>query len=293
MYNMGYMAYTNNPNISKVRVQAVRLVRKGWSTREVARHIGFAQGTIVKWTQRAPDDLRHGIPTKSSRPYTHPNSLKSEIVNRIIKIRGERGRCAEVVHQTMLKEGYSVSVASVQRTLDRQGLTRKRSPWKKYHPPSERPHAFNPGDLVEIDTIHSFIYTSSVKFFVYTLIDVYSRWAWADVVKRISASGSIRFVKDSHRNAPFRFHVLQSDHGPEFSTHFSENVRIDHRHTHVRSPNENGHIERFNRTIQEECFRGVSRNPDAYRKALPEYLHYYNHERMHMGIDFKKPIELT
>lgn len=31
----------------------------------------------------------------------------------------------------------------------------------------------------------------------------------------------------------------------------------------------------------------------AAKKVLPEYLHYYNNERMHMGINFKRPIELT
>src|SRR3990167_1082240 len=293
MINMGYMAYTTNPNISKVRVGAVKLLRAGWSTREVARHTGYSQATIVQWNKKAPFDLRYGIPTRSSRPYGHPNSLNSDIVKRVVEIRSDRGRCAEVVHRQMLEEEYSVSLSSVKRTLDRKGLTNKRSPWKKYHPPSERPKAVSVGDLVEVDTVHSFIYTSRIKFFVYTLIDVYSRWAWADVVKRINTHASIGFVKDAQDAASFQFNTLQSDHGPEFSTHFTQYVGVDHRHIHVRSPNENGHLERFNRTIQEECFSKVSRNPDAWKKVLPEYLQYYNHERMHMGIDFKKPIELT
>ncbi len=47
------MAYSKNPHLAKVRMEAVRLVKwRGWSTRQAARYTGFAQGTIVKWCQR-------------------------------------------------------------------------------------------------------------------------------------------------------------------------------------------------------------------------------------------------
>ena len=290
------MSYTTNPYLPKVRMQAARKVlHEGWGVRKTARYYGVSPGSIHNWTKKAGmyNGYTQQIPTMSSCPHSHPNALNPDVVNRIVEIRNDRGRCAEVVHKTMLEEGYSVSLSSVKRTLDRCGLTNKRSPWKRYHPPSERPQALYVGDLVEIDTIHSFIYTSKVKFFVYTLLDVYSRWAWADVVTKINTYASIGFVKNSQINAPFLFKTLQSDHGSEFSTYFTGNVGIPHRHIHVRSPNENGHLERFNRTIQEECFSKVPRNPDAYKKALSKYLHYYNNERMHMGIDFKRPVELT
>ena len=46
------MAYTKNPHLPRVRMQAAKLViEKGWSARQVARHTGFNQSTIVKWTQ--------------------------------------------------------------------------------------------------------------------------------------------------------------------------------------------------------------------------------------------------
>lgn len=293
---MAHMSYTKNPYLPKLRMQAARKVLyEGWGLRQVARHYGVSPGAVHVWVQRASQYAgytRH-IPTESSRPHTHPHALDAHIVDRIVTIRSKRGRCAEVIHQQMLEEGYSVSLSSVKRTLDRKGLTNKRSPYKRYHPPSERPKAFVAGDLVELDTIHSFIYTSRVKFFVYTLLDVYSRWAWAEVAERINTHASVEFVQAAQQKASFPFLNLQSDHGSEFSTSFTDRVGIRHRHIHVRSPNEKGHLERFNRTIQEECLNKVSRTPEAYRRVLPEYLYYYNHERMHMGINFKRPIELT
>ena len=47
-------------------MEAVRLVRKGWSTRKVARHMGFNHSSIVRWVDRAPLDGRKIIPTESS-----------------------------------------------------------------------------------------------------------------------------------------------------------------------------------------------------------------------------------
>ena len=60
------MAYTNSLERPRVRMEAVRLVRKGWSTRKVARHMGFNHSSIVRWVDRAPLDGRKIIPTESS-----------------------------------------------------------------------------------------------------------------------------------------------------------------------------------------------------------------------------------
>ncbi|MBI3251508.1 MAG: transposase, partial [Candidatus Andersenbacteria bacterium] len=38
-------------------------------------------------------------------------------------------------------------------------------------------------------------------------------------------------------------------------------------------------------------FSRVPSSLKAYRKALPEYLHYYNTERLHMGLGYQTPLE--
>lgn len=68
---------------------------------------------------------------------------------------------------------------------------------------------------------------------------------------------------------------------------------IAHRHCHVRSPAENGHWERFNRTTQDECLRRVSRSLQSYRAAIPEYLRYYNSERPHLGLQMQSPLQVV
>lgn len=276
----------------RVRMQAVLLVRqKGWSIRQTARHLGFHHTAVMRWLKKASKitDGRMVIPTMSSRPYHHPNELSEEMVDKIIRFRLKHNRCAEVVHQEMLDAGYSISLSSIKRTLKRNYLIRKRSPWKRWHFTEERPLALKPGDLVQIDTLH----VIPGILYVYTLLDVFSRWAYAKVSQRINTHSSLVFVKLAQREFPHSFEVLQSDHGSEFSTYFSENIKINHRHSRVRRPNDNGHLERFNRTLKEECLDEIPKTLKAYQKTIPEYLSYYNNERLHLGLNLKTPSQVV
>jgi putative transposase len=288
------MAYTSNPRLPRVRMEAVRLVRSGWSTRKVATHFGYSQAAIVQWVKRAPYDRRRRvIPTLSSRPKHHPKELGTEIVKAIVAVRKEHGRCGRVVYETLKSRGIAVSLSSVNRTLARQGLLRERSPWKRWHSTFPRPVAEKPGDLVQIDTIH-IQPKGETKFYVYTLIDLFSRFAYAKVVWRINTHESLRFVREAEKAASFSFQVIQSDNGQEFSSWFTENVGvmgISHRHSRVRQSNDNAHVERFNRSIQEESLDLVPKEFSTYRKAIRKYLAYYNGERMHMGINFLTPLQ--
>lgn len=288
------MPYSNNPHLPRVRMDAVRLVRSGWSTVKVARHLGYSQGAIVKWMQRAPYDRRRRvIPTLSSRPKHHPKELPKTMVDAIVLERKKHNRCAIVVHEELKRQGIVVSLSSVKRTLSREGLTRERSPWKRWHDTFPRPVVENPGNLMQIDTIH-IQSKGGQKFYIYTLIDLFSRFAYAKVVWRINTHESLKFVKEAEKIAGFKFQVIQSDHGQEFSSWFTENIGvlgITHRHSRVRQSNDNAHVERFNRSIQEEALDHVLKEFRSYRKAVKSYLAYYNGERMHMGINFLTPLQ--
>ena len=290
-----YMAYTTNPQLPQVRARAVELVKyHGWSIRKAARHLGFSHCTLRLWLKRIPEYGPYGrwvIPTRSSRPHHHPRALAPELVSRILAYRAERNQCAEILYHRMLKDGYLVSLSSVKRILRRYHCSRY-SRWKKWHQYPPRPLAEKPGVLVEIDTIHDGPHED--RLYVYTLLDVCSRFAHALPVERINTHRSLRFVREA--SLPFPVTNLQSDHGPEFSKFFTKMIAVDgvaHRHSRVRRPNDNAHLERFNRTIQDECLSRISRNIRSYQKAIPEYLRYYNNERLHMGLNFKTPIEVV
>lgn len=256
-----YMAYSRNPHLPRVRMEAVRLVRSGWSTVKVARHLGFSQSAVVKWVARAPDDRRmQTIPTRSSRPHHHPLELSPEIVRAIIAYRMRYRRGAEVLQELMRRDGMLVSLSSVKRTLRRNELTYP-SKWKRRHQYPLRPTSEAPEMLVEIDTVHDG--APEERLYVYTtLLDVYSRWAYAIPALHINTHQSLRFVDASCAMAPFEFATLQSDHGSEFSKWFTKRIMergMAHRHSRIRQLNDNAHLERFNRTIQEECLARVPR----------------------------------
>lgn len=285
------MAYTKNPHMPKVRREAAQMVYKGFTATEVGRRYGVGSITICKWVKKATMYGYHPIPTLSSRPKHHPRQLSDDKVDRIVEVRLENNRCSEVVHETLVQEGINVSLSSVKRTLERNYLIKKRSLWKRFHPHVERPYVLNPGDLVEMDTIHLMTGKKS-RIYVFTLIDVHSRWVYAKAYEKINGKTSVVFLNEAQRRAPFKFNMIQSDHGSEFSSYFVRRIQKDHRYTRIGKPNDNAHIERFNRTLQEECLDKQERRVDMLNKALKDYLLYYNTKRLHLGIKLKTPMQL-
>jgi transposase InsO family protein len=293
-YSERYMAYTKNPNLPKVRGEAIRLVRSGRSTREVSRQLGWSQSAVSQWVRRAGSGWHGPLPTRSSRPKTSPNALPEAIVSAIVEKRIGKRRCGQIIHRQLLNDGAQVSLPSVQRTLSRLGLLKKRSLWKRPHDYTERPDATHPGALLEADTVHVMLPDGS-RLYVYTLIDLYSRWAYAEVAKKISAAASGAFVARAQAEATFHFGMVQTDNGGEFQKMFRFRIYklgLTHRYSRVRQSNDQAHVERFNRTIQEECLDRTPQTIRHFRKALKTWLPYYNGERMHMGINFKTPTQM-
>lgn len=281
------MPYSLNPHLPRVRGEAVKRVRLGWSIRKTARYMGVHPSTVLRWVRRGNDSRKNNIPTESSRPHTHPRSLAPAIKQRIIDLRLQHRRCADVIHHLLKQEGITVSLNSVKRVLRRAGLI-KRSKWKKWHVSPKRPIAASPGDLVQLDTIHIHTFDGR-RFYIYTLLDVHSRWAYAKVSPTITAGRTLQFLEEARGRAPFPFKMLQSDHGPEFSKWFTKYARQQHRYSRVRRPNDNAHLERFNRTIQEECLYYLKQDPKTYQKAIEKYLPFYNDERPHLALGMLSP----
>jgi transposase InsO family protein len=287
-----YMSYSKNPYLPKLRMEAVKLVRLGTSIRAVARHIGVEPSTVSRWVKIAPTDQRMVIATKSSRPHHHPHALTTELIQKVLDYRTEYKRCAFFLHHMLQKDGEDISLVSVKRILKRHQLTYP-SKWKKWHTYPERPSPKAPGILVEVDTIHDGPPTH--RLYIYTLIDVCSRWAYAEAHPKIGNDVSLSFIDHAATLAPFSFTTIQSDHGSEFSKWLTKRLDesgFSHRHSRIRTPNDNAHLERFNRTIQDECISRTPSSLKAYRSAIPEYLEYYNFDRPHMGLNMQTPMEV-
>jgi len=98
---------------------------------------------------------------------------------------------------------------------------------------------------------------------------------------------------------PFKPIFIQTDNGLEFQKRFNEmleSMKIKHHFIHKSTLNENAVIERSFRTDEEEFYFRIKTRPKHYdelRDLYREYLRYYNHERLHMGIAFKTPAQIV
>jgi len=278
------MSYTSNTNMPRVRRDAARLFHKGWSARRIGRYLGYHHTAVMKWVKKSFVLGDVPIPTGSSEPKRKPGKIPIEIERKIVKLRMETGRCTEALKLILEREGIKLPRSTIHRVLDRNHCLKKKSPWKRYHPHQERPRPLKPGDLVEMDTIHLMI-GEKERIYVFVLIDVYSRYAYARCYARMNGATTIKFLDEAQRTSSFRFDMLQSDHGPEFSSWFVTQIKRKHRYTRIGKPNDNAHIERFNRTLQEECLDKVERSVWKINRALKKYLSYYNNQRIHLGLN--------
>lgn len=290
------MSYSNNPYAPKARREAVNLViRDGLSVVEAARRGGVHRTTLHRWIRKTREmDLHWNahIPTLSSAPPHRSNELPADIVATIVAERKRSGRGAYFVHLDLLDAGVKVSLSSVKRTLRRQGLTKTESKWKRYRSFVERPLPTEPGALVQIDAIH-FVQPDGTRFYVVTMIDLYSRVAYAEYTPRLNQQATFAIAMRGQAYFGIAIQMFQADNGPEFGKWFHDMLQskgIALRHSRVRKSNDNAHIERFNRTIQEECL-----SPRIRETTVPDkiywYLIYYKFRR-HSGIQGGYPLDL-
>lgn len=292
------MPYTNNPLMPRARMKARNdVVWRELSMAEVSRRYGVSRSTIWRWVKRAKKLKLNGnsfIDTISSAPKHHPNQLDKKIVRRIVKLRKKLKRCAPVIHAHLRMEGINISLSSVKRTLKRYQLTRKKRQ-ANYYIAIPRPVAETPGQLVQVDTIH-LIRSDYTRIFIYAVIDLYSRLGYAEYHERINHQTSFQVILNAQRYFRFKIHTIQTDHGPEFSPSLSYLLRrkkIVLRHSRIRTPNDNAHVERFIRTIQEECFEGRLPDENSVARQLKNYITYYNHRRLHLSLNCLTPTQFV
>jgi transposase InsO family protein len=272
-------------------VNDVRL--RGLTYEEAALKYGVVKSTICKWMKKAPEDQKTYIDTISSRPHHHPNELRPEIVERIVSLRKQLKRCAPIIHAHLLKEHITVSLSSVARVLQREGLTRKRRVHYQVPIPPVIPDI--PGGLVQADTIH-YVKPDYSRFYVYAVIDTCTRLAYAEYHPKLSVQTSLHVLNHASQSFGFPFKVVQTDNGPEFSQNLYfalQRKNIPLKHSRVRKPNDNAFIERFNRTLQEECFNSRIPNQRTISQQLQDYLVYYNQQRLHLSLNCKTPTDFV
>lgn len=155
-----------------------------------------------------------------------------------------------------------------------------------------------PGHLVALDTVERFI--NGCRRYVITFEDIYTRFSFAWETTSHASLAAKEFFSLCRQVFPysFAFMFVLTDNGSEFKKHFSEelsDLHLTHYHTYPRTPKMNAHLERFNRTIQEEFIdyhNHLLLNPNEFNRKMIDYLIFYNTERVHCAFKNKlSPIQ--
>ena len=155
--------------------------------------------------------------------------------------------------------------------------------------------ANEPGDLIEIDTIVKFIY--GMKRYIITAIDVKTEYSFACCYNNHGSASAKDFFKKLERVFPYRIKAVQTDNGSEFYKYFMqylERQKVVHYWNYKGQPAKNGHVERYNRTIQEEFIDWNEiwlENADEFNKKLMDWLVWYNTKRFHWSLNLTSPVD--
>jgi len=151
--------------------------------------------------------------------------------------------------------------------------------------------AKHPGHIVALDTVERFVH--GLRRYIITCEDINSRFAFAWTTTSHASKAAEEFFEKWRQVFLYATIFVLTDNGSEFKKHFAERLfelQITHYHTYPRTPKMNAHVERFNRTIQEEFvdyYNGLLMDCDRFNEKLMDWLVFYNTERVHHAFSNK------
>jgi putative transposase len=320
---MEYVAdHLDNPqkNIIEHRIEIIKFFDE-YGAEATRKAFNKSRSTIYLWKQklkkaegrisvlapgdRSPGRKRHRVINPFIEHFiieyrtTHPGVDKTTITSALTAACQNAGikpvsesTVGRIIHD--LKESRRLPAFKKISFNSRTGgmVVRERQPVRKTRKKGFYPKL--PGDLVEIDTVDIFV--DGLKRYLLTAIDLPTRFAFAYTYKSSSSSCARDFLEKLRFVAPFEITRVQTDNGHEFLKHFQEacnQQNLTHYFNYPRHPQSNGHLERFNRTIQEQFAYwhfDILDEPDAFNRELMEYLIWYNTEKPHRGIGKLPPL---
>ncbi len=232
---------------------------------------GVNKSTIYRWRRRLQEtggDISalaplSRAPKRRRKRYIHPEILK--FIERTGKENPRMGKekIKVLLDEYCQKKGLaSVSASTIGRIIKERGWffyhqefthfgkLKRRARRKKLRRKGYKPR--RSGDLVQLDSIYVFI--DGIKRYIITAVDLRSRFVFAYAYKRLSSRSGADFMEKFMKVAPFALWHIQTDNGGEFEKEFRrlvERKKVVHFFNYPRRPQSNGHIERFNRTLEE------------------------------------------
>ena len=257
------------------------------------RH-GIARPVLSRWWARyRADDLR-GLEPRSRRPHRSPTRHAAAMREAIAEAR-DFGWGAQ-----RIADELGVGHGTVQRELERTGRNRLPTVARR---PVTRYEKSRPGELLHVDLKYLPVIENRPEF-EYAAIDDFSREGHALIARERSTIAATRFLEHVLAQLPYRVEAVMTDNDMMFTmryafysnrlTRFEQALKsagIEHRLIRPRSPESNGKVERFIKTIDDECFRITQPQSSRARVGvLRLFLEYYNHARPHQSLGGVSPV---
>ena len=222
--------------------------------------------------------------------FLHPNLGKEKLYPLLARFCKEKGiRCPQPrtvgrlvkecgglrMHPTKLSHFGKI------KTMKRRIVLRKPRDFKAEYP----------GHCVALDTIEKHI--QGARRYVITFEDLYTRFSFAWSTSSHASLAAKEFFDLCLTVFPFPIAFVLTDNGSEFMKHFEEELKrlhLTHYHTYPKTPKMNAHVERFNRTIQEEFVDYHTQElltPNLFNQKLVDWLVWYNTDRVHYAFQNK------
>ena len=230
--------------------------------------------TIYRWREKY-DGTAQSLKNKSRRPHRHPKQHTEEEIRMIKNYKYKNKETGIVVLWLKLRRaGYTRSITSLYRVMQRIGIYQKTPSKKKEYEPKPYEEMKYPGERVQIDVkyVPAKSLTKEVKekegrYYQYTAIDEYTRQRVLWASKEQSTYASTEFLKIIKKKFKYKIECIQRDNGTEFTNRLTtyrdkktlfekvlEEAGIRHKLIKPKTPRHNGKVERSHRKDQERFY---------------------------------------
>ena len=278
------------------RAKVMAMHDEGVSLSALSTEFGVARQVLSRWWQQYSLHDLAGLTPQSRRPHASPTRLPARVAQGILRLRRHRLSAVRIAHE--LGIGHS----TVHRVLARHGQGQLPRPTR---PKPRRYEKQRPGELIHLDLKYLPALRNARNDFEFAAVDDFSREAVVSIRTEATSSAAANFLEHVAATLPYAIEAVLTDNAFAFTmrhalhsdrlTRFQQAcAAIGIRHYLLRpyAPQSNGKVERFFRTVDDEClnvrplftFRARSR-------AVEDFVWYYNHERPHLSLGGMTPVD--